>query len=510
MGDFWKGDTMKKITAFTIAAALAFLHTSPTVYASGSLPTVTVQPANLLNVQVVDEKGNPVNGVSVSFKDSTGEYVGRAVTGERFYSSYTSNIYNCTSTSTEYPDYFYIPWSEFEAMIPSGYVLHEVYEASDDTFSSGSLTHSPSSFYFEEETSNYIQLGYHPAAEESIRIEPNQWGVYIDPKWKDNPYRAYLEVDESKQYLNLSDTGNNLYGKLLRFSAPAGSVKNAAVGSDNFFHYDTLEGRLGSKHYLNYLECYDEATEYVKCRMYLPDIFKDHDTCIFTGNTTFTIDGRSYDLAKPNPQTAAILSLQSGAMSSVVIPDKDGYVEFYTKESSRHINAVLSYHYLYGSYGIGGSWTSQYCSYTSPTKRMVVKAANLPDTGVNMASVPAGTYTVTCSDLPKGYAEPKITSVTVKDSKDYQYLKLTLERKLLLGDVNLDIDINAADAALLLKAGSAIGSGGASGLTDAQKTAADVDGDGTCNAVDAALILQYAAYVGTGGTQTIEEFLNRT
>jgi len=51
---------MKKLTAFTIAAALAFLQTSPTAYASGSLPSVTVQPTNLLNVQVVDEMVNMI------------------------------------------------------------------------------------------------------------------------------------------------------------------------------------------------------------------------------------------------------------------------------------------------------------------------------------------------------------------------------------------------------------------------------------------------------------------
>jgi hypothetical protein len=85
-----------------------------------------------------------------------------------------------------------------------------------------------------------------------------------------------------------------------------------------------------------------------------------------------------------------------------------------------------------------------------------------------------------------------------------------LEEAPLLGDVNSDRLINAADAALLLKAASAIGSGNPSGLNAAQTTAADLDKNGTINAVDAALILQYAAYTGSGGKWDIDYFLYQT
>ncbi len=75
------------------------------------------------------------------------------------------------------------------------------------------------------------------------------------------------------------------------------------------------------------------------------------------------------------------------------------------------------------------------------------------------------------------------------------------------GDLDGNQIINASDAAVLLIAAAAAGSGADSGLTDAQKTAADLNADGALDALDAALILQYAAYVGTGGTMSLTDYL---
>ncbi len=77
----------------------------------------------------------------------------------------------------------------------------------------------------------------------------------------------------------------------------------------------------------------------------------------------------------------------------------------------------------------------------------------------------------------------------------------------LMGDLDGSGDINASDAATLLTAAAAAGTGGVSSLTPEQEKAADLNKDGTFDAKDGALVLQYAAYVGTGGTQTIDGFL---
>lgn len=79
--------------------------------------------------------------------------------------------------------------------------------------------------------------------------------------------------------------------------------------------------------------------------------------------------------------------------------------------------------------------------------------------------------------------------------------------EIFVADLDNDKKINASDAAILLTAAAAAGTGAETGLTDAQIAAADLNADGAFDAKDAAIILQYAAYTGTGGTDSIQDFL---
>ncbi len=83
----------------------------------------------------------------------------------------------------------------------------------------------------------------------------------------------------------------------------------------------------------------------------------------------------------------------------------------------------------------------------------------------------------------------------------------TYETTYALGDVNLDAAVDASDAAEILIAAAAAGSGASSGLNNGQKSAADADSDKAYNATDAALILEYAAYAGSGGVLSFEAYL---
>ncbi len=76
-----------------------------------------------------------------------------------------------------------------------------------------------------------------------------------------------------------------------------------------------------------------------------------------------------------------------------------------------------------------------------------------------------------------------------------------------LGDINGDGAVDAADAARILMAAAAMGSGADSGFTDAQKANADLNIDGVFDSIDASLILQYAAYTGSGGTMSLTDYL---
>ncbi len=78
-----------------------------------------------------------------------------------------------------------------------------------------------------------------------------------------------------------------------------------------------------------------------------------------------------------------------------------------------------------------------------------------------------------------------------------------------LGDLNTDNTIDAADAAVILTAAAASGSGTDTGLNNGYKSAADVNDDGVFDATDAAKVLEYAAYAGSGGELEFEEYLSQ-
>ncbi len=75
-----------------------------------------------------------------------------------------------------------------------------------------------------------------------------------------------------------------------------------------------------------------------------------------------------------------------------------------------------------------------------------------------------------------------------------------------LGDVDLNGEVNAVDAQVLLEYAAALGAGETPALYSADDAAAeaiaqnvaDTDGNGTLDAIDASNILMYAAYLGAG------------
>lgn len=71
-----------------------------------------------------------------------------------------------------------------------------------------------------------------------------------------------------------------------------------------------------------------------------------------------------------------------------------------------------------------------------------------------------------------------------------------------IGDVNGDQEINAADAAAVLKHAASVGAGQGDYLIGDMIKSGDVDGSGSTDARDAAQILAYAAAIGSGGSYT--------
>ena len=78
----------------------------------------------------------------------------------------------------------------------------------------------------------------------------------------------------------------------------------------------------------------------------------------------------------------------------------------------------------------------------------------------------------------------------------------------LLGDVDGNGKVNAADATEILKEYSRSSTGSSGTFDERQKKAGDIDKNGKIEAGDATSTLKYYSYLSTGGTATFEEFLS--
>ncbi len=512
MGDFQKGHCMKKHKLFLkyTAAALALAQLLPVAADSAypELTPITVIPENVLNVQVTDTAGNPINGVTIKFHNGANEYVGNVQSGVKFNRHYGSWILDCTEKENGEPRSYSVPWSRFEALVAPD-KLHTLYRGDKRDDIGWWVVTEPTSMVFDEGQTSYFRLGSCPVLEKSnLIVEAGQWAFCVDGAWAEKSVYGYLRMDGNQYYFTPPEKLPDILAGSDSFPLNAVQTYTAPADGDLDLEVGLMRLPIGSGMYLEDPEISDTATEYVCCRMYVPDLFPSDSEYFCNGDATFTIDGRVYDFAKDTAETAAMLVIRSGSVLTVPVPDENGYVEFYLDKNSRECHATAVYHYTFDNgAGGGGSWFVNNYIYGGPIQGIAVTGAYLPDTGVNMVNVPADTYTLSYENIPRGYSEPQTTSVTVADSQEIQSLHLVLERAFLPGDVNDDEQINAADAAVILSAAAAAGSGNASVLNAEQKQAADVNADGAFNATDAALILQYAAYAGAGGKLSFEEFL---
>lgn len=79
----------------------------------------------------------------------------------------------------------------------------------------------------------------------------------------------------------------------------------------------------------------------------------------------------------------------------------------------------------------------------------------------------------------------------------------------ILGDINLDGTVNAADATAALSEYSRLSTGEQGIFTEKQKLAGDIDRNGQINSTDATLILTYYSFLSTGGSGSMEDYLRQ-
>ncbi len=311
-------------------------------------------------------------------------------------------------------------------------------------------------------------------------IDKGSIGMYVDPKWEQNSaYTGYMLVNDKPIYINPAD-GSGSYGSVSIYdigeytSTPRFGLcePNTVPESGSVFTEPSI---------------LDETTEYVLRRIKLSEISDK-----FNADGTININDYFIDPRQNKDSARAIIFITSGAMVNAVIPDENGYVEFFAEKDTLqfYLNCAYSHNTTNGhssasikAKGVAAQKHTDY--YTAP---------KLSPTGALLTSVPAGEYTLTFTDLPARYKEPGEVKVAVMDINGIQTIEITLEKSYTLGDVNEDGEIDISDATLTLREYAFNAAMLDSELTPAQKLAADVNEDGVIDMNDAAKILKYYAY----------------
>lgn len=490
----------KKITAL-LAAGITLLQCTPCSAFAELIETI---PSNMVFLDVTDQNGNSVEGVRVTLHNSAGTEIGGIVNDSHFFVNNNSGIDGTELGRDRYC--YYVPWDTFTPYV-APLTLHSVKISPAHWDTEAYSTYQNEPVYVNGGFPYKVQLyGYDASQATALTVPANQFALYVDAKWANRTVGARITTPSMDRYINFApDTG------LLAdaFTLKPGTTSLIEAFDPNYYgeiglNFSSDSSSSVSSHEITVC---NTATEYILCRMPL------YKLCpYFREDGNFERNNLLYDLRQDTQYTSALLTIQSGAVLNAVIPDSSGYVEFYLDKATREYTLDFCYHFSdvpsdHGSYLSGGSGFG-YGGIAADVTEHFLEALQPPLDEVVLTKVPAGTYTLTYEDIPQGYAAPKITSLTVTDSTEVQYLQLVLENAPLLGDVNLDKEINAADASLLLVAAADLGAKGVSGLTADQETAADVNKDGAFDAVDASLILQYAAYIGTGGKDSLLVFVN--
>ena len=479
----------KKITALLAAGIL--LQPPLTVHA---IPSFTYVPSNILNVEIKDRNGIPSEDVMIDMLDENGELVGTFYGSNWFIPQKTTAIIGYMGSDT--PD-FQIPWEEFTRLIDP-WELDEIYR-SNGSYASVFKPNSPPTQSAGE--TRVYELHIYPVNEKpAFTLPAGHIAVSAHRNCLSKPMQLWMDTPAGSICINkdpneltegeFAYSGNGEIQIFPKYQEEHSGLLSIGYqdGHSSFYSYNTAP--IVST----------EDVEYDLQSINIADVFENA-----TADGKIVIDGRTYDMRRDSDERSTLLLIQSGGVVTYAEPFTDGKVYYYTSRKNRSVTMELHYSFEDGIYS-GCSSISENL-YGGIIDQIEFTIPSMPESGLNLYHVPAGTYTLQYREIPEGYTAPETTQITVKESQTPQFLELVLGGGILYGDVDENGTVNAADAALLLKAASLAGSGGASGLNADQEQSADVDGDGVYNASDAALILQYAAYTGSGGTGSMTDFL---
>ena len=451
---------------------------------------------NILNILVQDENGNLIPDATLELKndtvnekfDSDGSY--RYNGNYRYHSDSPLTWYSSTDKDRS----MYIPLEEIAARAQTENAFMMQYTDEDDErrFSEENITFSSG------ETKEVSLLSKEETTAVDAVLPAGHIGVYGDPKWESNssPYIPYLLVNEQPYYFS-SDENTGIYGDITCYDIGEYTdlVYYGLFNPEFESAGESLLTPSGGRYVDPKPKLSEEPTEYIKQRIHVSEISDQ-----FRSDGTVILEDILFNPRSNRSDARCLLLLISGGMVNAVIPDEDGYVEFYVEKESRRYSFESIYQYSLVANSYIGAGTMKIRAQGSAADKYTdtYTAVTLPQEGIVLTTVPDGEYTIEFTDVPENYIEPEKTTLVVGETEGVQTVILTLEKEYILGDVNEDGVVDISDATLALTHYARTAASLSSDLTGTQLLAADIDGDGVITIADATAILTYYAQYAAG------------
>ena len=324
--------------------------------------------------------------------------------------------------------------------------------------------------------------------EADITLPAGYYGLYTDPKWAQDSSdcTSYLYMDDEPVYLNPEDGSGN-YGDVSTYYTAE------SFGPAIYAGLCARDSEPEQKQFITKPEISTEAAEFVKHRMHVSQISED-----FRDDGRYLYKDWVIDPRCNTAENGCIIFIKSEGFVNVVLPDEDGYVEFYVEKEERYCETYIFFNFSstsssttrveYAGIVAADSFTDYYT------------AVSLPDTGVVLTNVPAREYTLSFTSVPYGYELPENVKINLEDQLGIQTVEIILQEKNTTGDIDIDGDVDVDDALLALSHYASDCAGTSSPLNTAQQVLADVNMDGNINLVDASAILSFYAKNAAGLT----------
>lgn len=381
------------LTGVIMLTSSALCNTYVTADETGEEEIIMVAPENMLNVQVTDKEGNPVNNINASLKNDEGVTAASWRTGSD--NVEISEEYEITGGKS-----FSLPLSKIPELVNIQGRLQEIWEQVGDI-----SNYIYDDIKFNSGESKTFLLDYFQDSPTELTVEDNTFAVVVDPSFSERIHDGWFKVEGSSNIYNMK--------------ACAGSIVKIHVDSiyDSRIQFGCVSG-AGS--YINKESVSNESDKYIKKRVRLSDLSRRFNK---DGTMNDEINpGTVHNFRTDTNNSSAVVCVTSGSVVNIVAPDDDGYVEIYLESNYRNFH--ISYVYWNQSgHGGSGRGLTQIFDY----KQCTLKAVDFPEEGTTLSNIPIGNYTLELSDVPLQYKQPEVQNISIEESEDVQYIKVVLE-----------------------------------------------------------------------------------